>query len=105
MLTSPGGGTIKSVVLSLLALKTIYTKLMSNANAPRFSIEADKALDDLYVAYGSNQTDAQKINILENELGEIQVYATGGMIDDAIKLACLECEWLTAKGKIELELA
>ena len=62
-------------------------------------------LDEFYAKYGSHQTIAQKINILEKELGKSQFYASDGEVSEQTKLACLECEWLELHNLIELELA
>jgi hypothetical protein len=71
----------------------------------RFTPEADRALDELYAKYGSSQSPAQKINILEKILGESHFYATDGDVSDETKLACLEYEWLASQRLIKLELA
>jgi hypothetical protein len=78
--------------------------MKSTSDDYRFSKAGDSALNELYSAVGSETTE-QKINILQKELGEIQVYAAGGYGDDCVKLACLEYEWLAAKGLVALEFA
>lgn len=80
---------------------------LSNSSEPRFSEAADLALAKFYSGFGSQQTDEQKINILQKELGESQFYSTGGDVPIAAKLACLEYEWLVFKHPetVEVELA
>ncbi len=70
----------------------------------RFSEKADSALDTFYGPF-KNGLASQKLELLERVLGPVQVYATGGDVDDELRLACLEYEWLSAKGLVELDIA
>ncbi|MGD0260655.1 MAG: hypothetical protein ABSD29_12620 [Verrucomicrobiota bacterium] len=67
---------------------------------------ADAYLKDFYKSYGAENTQ-QKIKVLEANLGQqpSNYYALGGRLTDEMKLGCLEYDYLSQMGKIELVLA
>jgi hypothetical protein len=70
-----------------------------------FGKEADAFLSKFYDLYHKTTID-EKIRLLENELGGVSnFYGLGGEVDDTMKLACLEYEFLELKGQISLTLA
>jgi hypothetical protein len=72
----------------------------------RYNEEADQALENLYVAANNAVETADKIRALEKALQEnSNYYAFGGVMTDDMKLGCLEYEYLSSKGLIELVLA
>ena len=77
------------------------------AESPRFTPQADAALDELYEKVGAT-TVAQKINALKLNLGdhgEWNFYAYGGEVNEDMILGCLEYEYLSSRGLIDLTLA
>jgi hypothetical protein len=71
----------------------------------KFNANADACLAKLYTPVGASTTE-QKIHVLERELGgQFNFYALGGNIDDDMKLACLEYEYLERMGQVELVFA
>jgi len=70
-----------------------------------FGPQADAFLTSTYEEVGAKTT-AEQINLLQMKLGgEFSFYALGGDINDEMKLACLEYEFLSRNGQIELVLA
>ncbi len=75
-------------------------------SAIRYTLEADKALEELYSAANQAVTTLEKIEALECALQEnSNYYAFGGEMSEDIKLGCLEYEYLSNRGLIELLLA
>jgi hypothetical protein len=75
---------------------------MPATSAPRFSDEADKALTVFY-AESHAATAGQKIVALEAVLGgPSNFYGFGGEVSDDMKLGCLEYEYLSIRGLVEL---
>ena len=75
----------------------------------RFGAKGDAALRELYGRYGS-QTAEQKINVLETTLGMKYNFSTfggpdAGEVSSEAVLGCLECEYLSRLGVIDLVLA
>jgi hypothetical protein len=70
-----------------------------------FGEQADAFLLELYKSVGA-ETTLEKINLIQMKLGGVSnFYALGGEINDEMKLACLEYEYLEQEGKITLVLA
>lgn len=66
---------------------------------------ADAALNGFYAKTGA-ETTGQKINCLSLALnGERHFYATGGNLSESNMVGCLEHEYLSSLGLIELQLA
>jgi len=77
------------------------------AESPRFNVNADAALNELYENVGAKTTE-HKINALKPHLdgdGEWNFYAVGGEVNQEMILGCLEYEYLSSRGLIELTLA
>ncbi|MGH7979950.1 MAG: hypothetical protein ACREE6_11295 [Limisphaerales bacterium] len=71
----------------------------------KYNAEADHALGELYSRLHAT-TNQLRIQGLQIELGgDFNYYAFGGEINDEMKLACLEYEYLQRIGKIDLALA
>ena len=70
----------------------------------RYNTEADAALDELYGSARADTTQ-DKIRALESIQGTANFYAFGGVLTDDMRLGCLEYEYLSEKGLIELVLA
>jgi len=71
----------------------------------RFNPQADACLEELYASVGAVTT-AQKITILQKELGgDFNFQAFGGVVNDQMKLGCLEYDYLERAGKIDVVLA
>lgn len=71
----------------------------------KYNEKADEALRELY-ARNNAITTALKISAVEIELGgSFNYYAFGGEINDDMRLACLEYEYLQRIGKINLATA
>lgn len=70
-----------------------------------FGSEADAFLDAFYKTFTADTTQ-KRIALLQDNLGgESSFYALGGDINDDMKLACLEYEYLEQMGKLKLVLA
>jgi len=78
---------------------------MSATQTKSFGHGADAALNELYSSVGATSTD-EKMGTLRLQLGGMpNFYAMGGAINEEMKLACLEYEYLQQVGKIDLVLA
>lgn len=74
--------------------------------SPRFTPEADAFLNALYSSFGAVSIE-QKINVLQTKLKEeaSQYFGFGGEVSQEMILGCLEYEYLSSEGKIDLTLA
>jgi hypothetical protein len=76
-----------------------------SAQTKSFGPDADTFLAKFYADYSITAT-AGKIKLLEDHLGgPSNFYGLGGEVNDEMKLACLEYEFLERQGKITLTLA
>jgi hypothetical protein len=71
-----------------------------------YGAAADAFLTEFYKSYGA-ETTQQKLKVLEANLGQqpSNYYPLGGTLNDEMKLGCLEYDYLSQMGKIELVLA
>jgi hypothetical protein len=77
---------------------------MSDHSVSTFGAAADKALSEFYTAHKAG-TVAEKIAALEKELGgPSNFYAFGGVLDEEMKLGCLEYEYLSLRDLVDLVL-
>ena|SRR5450631_2762053 len=91
-----------------IAVNQKYPILMSETQTklPSFGTEAENFLKEFYKSVGA-ETAAQKVTLLQIKLddalgGTANFYALGGEVSDAMKLGCLEYEFLERLGKIPL---
>jgi hypothetical protein len=70
-----------------------------------FGPVAEAFLTKLYAEYRITATEG-KIKVLEDKLGgPSNFYGMGGEVNDEMKLACLEYEYLERQGQIKLTFA
>ena len=81
----------------------------THTSTPRFSIEADEALESLYTSVGAltveHKINALKLKMNDETLGGPNFYAFGGEVSQDMILGCLEYEYLSERNLIALDLA
>lgn len=70
----------------------------------KFTEQADAFLRDTYKTVGA-ETTGEKINLLNLKLGgPSNFYGLGGEVTEEMQLGCLEYDFLSQKGKLQLTL-
>ena len=83
----------------------LHDSMAKTTHSKSFGPGPDTFLEAFYAPFGTISTQ-QKIQLLQLQMGGTSnFYALGGHINDDMKLACLEYEYLEQAGKIELVLA
>lgn len=78
---------------------------MHDSKKVRFNSKADTALAELYHSVGA-KTAEEKANAIKLAMGgDFTHYAAGGQVSDEMILGCLEYEYLSNAGLIDLVLA
>lgn len=84
----------------------MLTKYTDPTPPKSFGKDADAYLAETYMMTGATTT-IQKINTLKLKMGDVEsnFYGFGVVVNDEMKLACLEYEFLEQHGKITLVTA